>query len=147
MELQGKSRRYTQWVGPEEMHADTVQWLSELKFIRDEQLFLNGLVKHYTTSLAQKAVFERARKLISELLEAEKNVVVLMKKVQAHENQLEIMVDDIDQPRMEQAYRETHQDLILAINSYIEGYRALKKMLFDLVSEVLRKDKQHRLLN
>jgi len=70
-----------------------------------------------------------------------------MKKIQAHENQLEIMVDDIDQPAMERAYKETHKELMVLMQRYLEDYRGLKKRLFALISKVIRKEKQNRLLN
>ncbi len=147
MKVREKTHRYIEWISPEDMHAETIQWLSELYFVKDEQDFLNSLVKHYTTQLADAIRLDKSRAIVGSLLEAEKEVNILLKKVQAHENQLEIMVDDIDQPTMEKAYKETHKELTEIIQAYLEEYRGLKKQLFDLVSKVIKKEKQHRLLN
>jgi hypothetical protein len=146
MEAKEKTHRYIEWISPEDMHTETVQWLSELKFVRDEQYFLNSLVKHYTLQLTEAGRFEKSKALVSAILDAEKEVKTLMKKIQAHENQLEIMVDDIDQPTMERAYKETHKELMTVMQRYLEGYRGLKKRLFSLISTVIKKEKQHRLL-
>ena len=51
MNIQEKRHRYIEWISPEDMHAETVEWMSELRFAKDEQQFLNGLVKHYTLQL------------------------------------------------------------------------------------------------
>lgn len=147
MKVKEKTHRYIEWISPEDMHTETVQWLSELNFVRDEQDFLNRLVKHYTIQLADARMLDKSRAIVGAILEAEKEVKVLMKKIQAHENQLNIMVDDIDQPAMERAYKETHKELMILMQRYLEEYRELKKQLFDLVSKVIKKEKQQRLLN
>lgn len=142
-----KSYKYVEWISPVEMHQATLDWLSELNFVRDEQKFLNNLVKSHTLELTDKAIFENSRKLVGDIADAEHEVVALMKQVQTHENLLEIMLDDVDQPKMEAAYRDTHKDLILAVSDYLLNYRKLKSKLFSLLSTVLRKEKQKRLLN
>ncbi len=147
MKIKEKTHRYIEWISPEDMHTETVQWLSELNFVRDEQDFLNSLVKHYTIQLADAGRFEKSKAIVAAILDAEKEVKILMKKIQAHENQLEIMVDDIDQPKMERAYKETHKELMILMQHYLEDYRGLKKQLFGLISKVIRKEKQKSLLS
>ena len=136
-----------EWLDPNEMHEASLQWMSELKFIRDEQLFLNDLVKSYTLQLTDSEVFNESKEIVGAITTAEKEVILLMKKVQAHENQLEIMLDEIDQLKMEKAYTETHWELNSEMASYSIKYRELKTRLFKLVSKVLKKDKKNRLLN
>ena len=75
------------------------------------------------------------------------NIVPLFKKVQAHENQLEIMIDNVDQLKMEKAYLETHEELLIAMNEYTPRYREIKEKLFKVVSLIMKKSKQKRLLN
>lgn len=140
-------KSYIEWLGPEEMHDMAIQWFSELMFIKDEQFFLNNLIKSYTIQLTDKGVFENSKQLVDALLKAEKEVVSLLKKVQLHSNQLEIMVDDVDQLKMEKAYKATHKDLFLAVNEYGTTYRNIKEKLFKMVSKVMKLDKQKRLLN
>lgn len=147
MKTKKRTHRYLEWISPDEMHSATVQWLSELKFVRDEQLFLNDLVKSYTLELIDKKTYKEIKALVSDILTSEKDVILLMKKVQAHENQLEIMIDEIDQPKMEKAYLETHLDLIKTMEKYMQEYRSLKKKLFAMISGILKKEKQKRLLN
>jgi hypothetical protein len=138
---------YIEWLSPEEMHQATLSWISELNFIRDEQRFLDTLVKSHTLQLTETEIFGKSRELVGEIVKAEKEVVTLMKKVQSHENLLEIMVDDIDQGKMEKAYRDTHRELTALVNGYLADYMKLKKRLFALLGKVLKKEKQKRLLS
>lgn len=142
-----KKHRYIEWLDAEEMHAASMQWMSALKFVRDEQLFLNDLVKSFTLQLIENKAFNENKKIIIEISEAEKEVLVLMKKVQAHENLLEIMVNDVDELKIEKAYLETHWELTSKIEQYMVHYRSLKSRLFQVISKLMKKDKQKRLLN
>lgn len=142
-----KEYKYIEWLSPDEMHQATLSWISELKFARDEQKFLDELVRSYTLQLTDSGIFEQSRDTVGKIAETEKELVSLMKKVQAHENLLEIMIDDVDQPKMEKAYRDTHRELITQVEGYLTTYRKLKKRLFSLLTEVMKKDKQKRLLN
>ncbi|HMB65119.1 MAG TPA: hypothetical protein VKN36_18715 [Eudoraea sp.] len=138
---------YLEWLSTEEMHEASLRWFSELKFMRDEQMFLNNLVTSYTLQLVDSRIFDESKKVIAQLQKAEKDIVPLFKKVQAHENQLEIMLDDVEQPKMERAYIATHKELLIAMQAYLETYREIKDSLFIVVSEVIKKGKQKRLLN
>ncbi|MBT8299581.1 MAG: hypothetical protein KJO52_14720 [Maribacter sp.] len=139
--------RYLEWKSPEEMHQTSIEWISEMKFIKDEKLFLNELIKSYTLQITSMGLFEESRKLITAISNSERDLDLLLKKVRVHENQLSIMLDDVDQPKMEKAYTETHRDLIFTLVSYLQEYRKLKGSLFQLISKVMKKEKQKRLLN
>lgn len=140
-----KKYNYIQWLSADEMHEDTKLWSSELKFMRDEQLFLNNLIQSFTLRLIDSSIFKTSRTIIGQLQHTEKDIVSLFKKVQAHDNQLEILVDDIDQLKMEKAYLETHEELKIAMNDYTQKYRAIKERLFGLLSSILKNDKRKRL--
>jgi len=147
MKTKKKIYRYLEWKSPGEMHQTSLEWISELKFIKDEKLFLNDLIKSYTLQITGLGLFEESRKLITAISNSELELEILLKKVRAHENQLSIMLDDVDQPIMEKAYTETHRDLIFTIDTYLLEYRKLKGSLFQMISKVMKKEKQKRLLN
>ncbi|MDX1314041.1 MAG: hypothetical protein R3356_00950 [Eudoraea sp.] len=139
--------RYIEWISPEEMHRSTLSWISELKFVKDEQLFLNSLVNSFTAELIKHEIYDKSKELVGAILDAENEIKGLLKRVQIHENQLEIMIDDVDQPKMEKAYRDTHIELVRNMDTYLAGYRSLKMQLFNLLSGIIKKEKQSRLLN
>lgn len=147
METKKKKHGYIEWLSGEEMHKSNIKWMSELKFVKDEQLFLNNLVKSYTLQLLESKIFNESQKIIKEIAKTEKEVVVLMKKIQAHANLLETMVNDVDEIKMEKAYLETHWELTDKMERYVVRYRNLKVGLFKVISQLMKKDKQKRLLN
>ena len=58
MKTKKRNYRYLEWKSPEEMHQTSLEWISELKFVKDEQLFLNDLVKSYTLQITGLGMFE-----------------------------------------------------------------------------------------
>lgn len=138
---------YIEWLSPEEMHQATLLWHSELNFVRDELFFLEELVRNHTLELAQPDLLEKSRQLTGDIRTSEKEVIQLMKAVQAHENLLEIMVDDVDQQELEKAYRDTHRRLNLQVITFLHTYRQLKRDLFQIISALMKKSKQKRLLS
>tara|TARA_R110001583_G_scaffold36546_2_gene120345 strand:+ start:3867 stop:4310 length:444 start_codon:yes stop_codon:yes gene_type:complete len=147
MKAKNQIYRYLEWKSPEEMHQTSLDWISELKFVKDEQMFLNDLVKSYTLQITSSGMYDESRELVTAISNSEVEVEKLLKKAKIHENQLSIMVDDIDQPKMEKAYTESHRDMIFAIDNYLADYRKLKGSLFQMISKVMKKEKQKRLLN
>lgn len=147
MNVTKKKYRYIEeGYGIEEMRKENARWFSELNFARDEQLFLNDLVKAQTVLLTDATIFEESKGVVIEILHWEKEIISLMKQVQAHQNRLEIMLDGSDRPVMETAYVETHKKLLSDVDHYMAEYRTVKRKLFDLVSRIMKKDKQKRLL-
>ena len=147
MKKEKKYPRYIEWFSPEEMHEHSKTWLSHLEFMRHEQEFLNGLITFYMVQLADSKLYQRSKEIINALLDLEKNIGKLHELVVKHEAQLEIMLDKIDQPKMEAAYRDEHHDLLIHMDRYESDYKKVKKLLFSLISEIIRKEKQQHLLN
>ena len=142
-----KYPRYIEWFSPAEMHDHSRTWLSHLDFMQHEQEFLNGLITFYMGQLADSRLYNRSKKIINGLLDLEKKITALHDVVVKHEAQLEIMIDKIDQPKMESAYRDEHHDLLKRMQDYESEYKKVKKSLFTLISEIIRKEKQQHLLN
>lgn len=138
---------FREWFSAEELHQESKKWCSELKFARDEQKFLNHMIKDYTMDILDSDMFNTVQPVVTSLDKLESDLVQLFKKVQLHENQLQIMVDDVDQSKMENAYLDTHSELAKEMADYFSKYRESKNRIFTLVSKVIKKKKQKRLLN
>ncbi len=147
MKAKDKIYRYLEWKSPDEMHQTSMEWISALKFVIDEQLFLNELVRSYTLQITGLGMYDESKELVTAISNSELEAEKLLKKAQVHENQLSIMIDDVDQPKMEKAYTESHKDMIFTIDNYLVEYRKLKGSLFQMISKVMKKEKQKRLLN
>ncbi|MEC3966441.1 hypothetical protein [Flagellimonas halotolerans] len=147
METKLNKRKFREWFSADELHEESKRWSSELKFARDEQKFLNQMVKDYTLDIIDSDMFKSVQPVVESLDKLEKDLVDLFKKVQLHENQLQIMVDEVNQEKMEEAYLDTHNDLGKEIEDYFVKYRDSKTKIFNIVSNVIKRKKQKRLLN
>jgi hypothetical protein len=147
MKTTKKQPKYVEWLNAEDMHQASRNWLSELNFIKDEQHFLEDLIKSYTLQLIDNSNFEKSKKIVDGLNKLQKKNKSLIKAVNIHESDLKIMVDGIDQIKEEQAYKNKHRELIIYVSKYLKDYRALKAKLFDVIKAVMKKGKQKRLLS
>ncbi len=138
---------FREWFSAEELHEESKKWCSELKFARDEQKFLNGMIKDYTLDILDSDMFNTIQPVVASLEKSESDLINIFKKVQLHENQLQIMVDDVDQNKMENAYLDTHSELAKEVEGYFSEYRDSKTKIFEIVSQVIKRKKQKRLLN
>lgn len=147
MNTPNQNFRYVEWKSSDEMHFSCLQWISELNFIKDEQLFFQDMLKEYTVPILESHLLEEAKSLIFKLTDSEKKVESLLKAATKHRNGLQILVDGMDQPDKEKEYREEHRSLLKEVNNFTIEYQALKKDIFETVSKALKKQKQKKLLN
>ncbi len=139
--------KYIEWFDAAEMHEHSKDWFSELTFIKDEQQFLNNLIKSFAVKAIDKESFGKIKDFKSELAENHRSLMALFKMVQKHMNQLEIMIDDVDQLEMEKAYRITHKELFAKVDEYLLAYRAIKEIGFESLSAILKANKRLSLGN
>ncbi|WP_036383921.1 hypothetical protein [Muricauda sp. MAR_2010_75] len=138
---------FREWFSAGELHEESKKWCSELKFAKDEQKFLDSMIKDYTLDILDSDMFNTVQPIVESLKNSESELIKIFKKVQLHENQLEIMVDDVDQGKMENAYLDTHSELAKEMEAYFSQYRDAKTKIFDIVSKVIKRKKQKKLLN
>lgn len=134
-----------QWSTPEELHEECVLWLSQLEFIRDEQLFLNELITDYTIPLIASKVYDTSLPIVSSLLKEEKSLKDLIDRVKDHRNMVEKLFDTQSDPRIKKAYEEAHYYLKLDVNRYTSTYRETKTSLFDELKKIMKTKHPERL--
>ena len=139
-------KKYEAWLSAETMHKGTIQWLSELRFARDEQLFFDDLIKSYTLQLIDSKYFTESKELVNQLGTLQRETDLLIEDVINHEKGLKIMVDGVNQIKEENAYKKEYGKLIITVNSFLEKYRALKSRLFKIIKVIIKEGKQKRLL-
>jgi hypothetical protein len=134
--------KYESWLNTGIMHKDSLKWLSELQFVRDEELFFDDLVKSYTLQLIESKYFSASKKIVEKLSDIQKETSGLINKVMLHERDLGIMVDGVNQPEEENAYKIEHGKLIITVSDFLDEYRALKSELFLLIKNIIKEGKQ-----
>lgn len=98
MENKAHHYRYIEWKSPDEMHFSSLQWKSELNFIKDEHRFFEDMLKEYTMPIIESQLFTVVRELIQQLDHSRKDLVLLEQKVNDHSNRLQKLLEDIDTP-------------------------------------------------
>jgi len=146
MKTTERQYKYVEWLSAEAMHDDSRKWLLELKFIKDELLFFDDLIKSYTLQLIDSEHFAESKKFVDRLSKFHKKTDSLLKMVKTHESKLEIMVDGIDQPKEEDSYKEKHRWLITNVDQFLHKYRTFKTQLFGLIKRIIKEQRQKRLL-
>jgi len=139
--------KYVEWLSAETMHKNSIEWLSDLEFMKDEQLFFDDLIKSYTLQLIDSKHFKESKAIIDTLSKLQTKTDLLIKYVKTHKNDLKIMVDGIDQPKEESDYKNEHRRLIVQISDFIKEYRILKTVLFSLIKNIKKEEKQKFLID
>ncbi|KAA3621451.1 MAG: hypothetical protein DWP94_10405 [Flavobacterium sp.] len=146
MNFNPSSIKYIEWRSPDGLHEDTVNCISELKFIKDEIQFLSDLIKSHTLELLNKNAFAESKELAVELSDYKKKIKVLLTKLENHSNVLETLVDDIDIPDEEDEYKTAHYQLMFEAVGFISSFKKLKRRVFKLIKIILKEKKQRKLL-
>ena len=137
---------YVQKLSAENIHDESRNWLSELLFVKDEQLFFDDLIKSYTLQLISSKHFNKSKKIVEKLVSVQKETKILIDTVKAHESDLEIIIKKAKQLDEADNYKKAHEELIVLVSEFFETYKSLKKQLFKLIKSILKESKQKQLL-
>lgn len=134
--------KYVEWLSAEDMHLTSKQWLSELSFLKDEQLFFEDLIRKYIFELIAPDQFKKTTKIVEMLSSSRKKTEELIKLVEAHERGLEVMVDGVDEVVEEEVYKNEHRKLIVMFSEFLKEYKNLKQTLFTTVKKIAKSEKK-----
>lgn len=146
MDNKAHQYRYIEWKTPDEMHFSSLQWKSELNFIKDEHRFFEDMLKEYTLPIIESQLFSRVKELVLELDLSKKELEKLETRVSDHSNRLQRLLDDSDEPREGRVYRKEHKSILNDVTHFSKNYKSLKKDIFEVVTKALKQQKQKRLL-
>jgi len=146
METSDQNYKYVEWKSAEEMHFSSLQWISELNFIKDEHQFFEDMLREYTLPIIESHLLSKVKDLIDRLTKYKQQAGTLLNKLTEHRNGLQVMVDGINQLEVENRYKNEHRKLLTDVNKFSLEYNNLKKEIFETVSQALKQQKQKRLL-
>ncbi|SDS57786.1 hypothetical protein SAMN05216503_3503 [Polaribacter sp. KT25b] len=138
---------YIEWLSAEEMHNNSKEWLLELEFLNDEYLFFEDLIKWNTLQLIDFQAYSKSKEIVENFSKSKNTNDTLIKLIKKHENELEILVDGIDQPKEETAYKKEHKALLISFKNHLKEHRALKSSLFDILKKIKKSEKQNRIID
>jgi hypothetical protein len=146
MEKKTHNYRYIEWKTPDEMHFSSLQWKSELNFIKDEHRFFEDMLKEYTLPILESRLFSRVKELIEQLNLSRKDLKLLENRVAQHINKLRELLENLDKQREGREYRKEHKEILNDFIHYSRQYKRLKRDIFEVVGKAIKQQKQKRLL-
>lgn len=147
MEKKAHNYRYIEWKSPDEMHFSSLQWKSELDFVKDEHHFFEDMLREYTMPIIESKLLSRIQDLIDRLSESKKELNSLQNEVSEHMKGLERLLENNNAPKEGRVYREEHKKILNERNTFSKTFKSLKKDIFEAVSQALKQQKQKRLLS
>ena len=136
---------YTEALSVEQMHEQAKEWVSEVLFIIDEQIFLDHLLIEHFMELSTSSLKTTSQELIERLKKNKSQAKELKNLIQNHNNQLYILLDQVDQPFEEQEVKLAHNTLIKQLNSFFHDFNEIKKNIFIVILDIMKHDKQKRI--
>jgi|SRR6185312_16661170 len=120
--------------GIETLHQQSVEWLEDIAFWRDEAAFLYALEVSKTRKEVPVKTKDKLEKINNELIKVSAGELdSLYDKVEAHERFLDRLISSKRED--EESFRETHKQIGEEIIKFGQRFRALKRDIFDIVKK------------
>jgi len=129
-----------------ELHDQSVQWINEIQFMNDEQVFLEHLLSSHFLELSSSKLYETTKRLIRKLKEVEVLGNDLMDKIQLHNKHVGTIIENFNKEYQVNVDRE-HQSIKKDLDSYLLKFRYIKKKIFGIIKSIMKEHKQKLLIN
>ena len=129
-----------------QLHDQSVQWINEIQFMTDEQIFLEHLLSSHFLELSSSKLYETTKKLIRKLKEVESLGNDLMDKIQLHNKHVGTIIENFNKEYQVSVDRE-HESIKNDLDSYLLKFRYIKKKIFGIIKSIMKEHKQKRLIN
>ncbi|MDT0556153.1 hypothetical protein [Patiriisocius hiemis] len=137
--------KYVEWRDTKGLHADSVNAISDLKFLKDELQFLKDLVAEHTLELIYGKPHEEAVRIGAELRTFDNRLKNLLKNLVIHSNNLQVLTDDIDVPNELQDYKNVHYKLMIEVMDFHSDVKNAKHKIFKMMSSMMKESKQKKM--
>ena len=128
------------------LHESSIIWISELEFMKDEEVFMEQLLSSHFLDLSTEKLYESTRKLIKKLKEVELLGEELIEKVRSHNEKIASAIENVKLNR-ERDLVKNHMDIGKDFENLILKYRYVKKKIFAVIKEIMIHHKQKLLLS
>ena len=142
-----KTKKSKDWFGRsksiDELHHDSRNWLSEIKFINYEMKFLYNLLTSNYIELLSFGLDIKVKELFKKIALEKKSGNALSKLIIEHEKILSDLIQT-NSVTSNKNYLETHKKFEIEIAIYLERYKELKKEIFKIMERTLKKKGQKK---
>lgn len=123
------------------MHCKTQVWISEIKFIKQEQNFLKELLTEHIIGFCDSENFTRAKLYLNCINQEVTISETLSKSIQEHKVNLSLLIENI-YLKKEDAFRKNNTYLKKEVENFIDNFKCIKTQVFDLVLMILKIQKE-----
>lgn len=137
--------KYIEFRDTSGLHQDTSQSISDLMFLKDELTFLKSLVAEHTLELIYGKSSVESTAIFNQLITHTKRLEKLTKELDAHKNNLQILLDHDDVPGELRDFKDEHYKLVIEEMDFHADVKKTKRLIFDMLSEIMKKNKQKKI--
>ena len=124
----------------EVLHRESLEWLEEIEFMKDESAFFYGLINRRLKTPYDPLNAEELKSIENHLIFISANMLAMLHdSVVKHEKFLTKMIESVKQD--EQSYRSRHAILASKFTDYKKEFKELKRKIFSVVEREVKKKK------
>jgi hypothetical protein len=124
---------------------EILQWINELEFIKDEQIFLEHLLGSHFLELSTPELYEPTKKLIKNLKNIENKGNELKVTIKIHKKHIASLIESTGDTQKSESKKE-HKIIKGEFENYILNFKEVKKEIFDVIKEIMKTNKQKFLI-
>ncbi len=125
----------------EELHRDSLKWISTVQFAREELNFIRKLLNSYIFEPTTPNLFERLQVYLGGLERSENELKDLEQQIHIHERELGGIIECDTLPE-DQQYGNKHRELEKLVEEVLGKFTMLKSEIFNYAGGILRKRKK-----
>ena len=142
-----KTKRPKDWFGrlksKDELHHDSRNWLSEIKFINYEMKFLYNLLTSNYIELLSFGLDIKVKELFKKIAIEKKSGNALSKLIIEHDKILSDLIRT-NSVTSNKNYLETHKKFEIEIAIFLGRYKELKREIFKIIERTMKKKGQKK---
>jgi hypothetical protein len=124
---------------------EILQWINELEFIKDERIFLEHLLGSHFLDLSTPKLYEPTKELIQDLKKVENRGNELLVTIKIHKKHIVTLIEQTGFIEKIEIKKE-HNKIKMEFGNYVLNFRVVKKYIFDMIKEIMKKNKQKILI-
>lgn len=129
----------------QELHRDSIMWVSEINFINDEMRFLEHLLSSKYIDCLSSGLNKKIEISVEKISEEKKVGKTLLELILKQESILSNLIET-NSVTSNKNFLDTHKKLEIEIDNYVKKYKRIKKQIFDIIEKVMKKKDQKKLL-
>jgi len=128
------------------LHSIAQNWITDLEFINDEELFLQDLISTFFVDLCSVEYFPDTRRLNKKLEDSRKKGNLLVFEIRTHIKQLATLLES-NHLDGEPEFRKAQKKLANKFDQFVQSTKLLKNRVFTIIKKIMKQHKQKLLLS